>query len=309
MVLMFSLVEFIHLIDTIVFITVAVCLLIKNQSLRRMVRKSRTIFRVILASNIFFAALQFYSLISINSDIWLHLGCDCLSIIGLSALMIGIVRMKVIAEPSLKSMKILVIGAHPDDMEIACGGSLAKLCDAGHTIWGLVLSNGEMGGNSPSRLREAKKSAEFLGLSKLEIRDFPDTRLDHFILEITKQIEIIVDELKPDVVFTHSIHDLHQDHRSVHRATLRACRNLSTILCYESPSTTQSFQPNVFIDIEPYIDIKIESIREHEDQNKKRYVQPEQVYGNAIFRGAQAKLKQAEGFEAIRISLPIYLCP
>ncbi len=304
---MFSLAEIIHLIDAIVFITVAVCLCIKSQPLRRTVRKSRTIFRVILASIIFFAALQFYCLISINSEIWLQLCYDCLSIIGLSALLIGIVWMKVIAEPSPKSMNILVIGAHPDDMEIACGGSLAKLRDEGHTIWGLVVSNGEMGGNSSSRIREAKKSAEFLGLSHLEIKNFPDTRMDHFILEITKQIEIIVDELKPDVVFTHSIHDLHQDHISVHHTTLRACRNLSTILCYESPSATQSFQPNFFINIEPYIDIKIESIREHEDQNKKRYVQPEQVYGNAIFRGTQAKLKQAEGFEAIRITLPVYL--
>lgn len=304
---MFDLEEFIHLINAIVFITVALCLLIKNLPLRRTVRKSRTIFRVILVSSIFFAALQFYCLINIKSDIWLQLAYDCLSIIGLSALMIGIVRMKVVAEPSPKSMNILVIGAHPDDMEIACGGTLAKLCDAGHNIWGLVVSSGEMGGNSPSRLKEAKKSSEFLGLSRLEIRDFPDTRLDHFILEITKQIEMIVDELKPDVVFTHSIHDLHQDHRSVHDATLRACRNLSTILCYESPSTTQDFQPNAFIDIESYMDIKIESIREHKDQNKKRYVQPDQVFGNAIFRGTQAKLKQAEGFEAIRIALPKYL--
>ena len=107
------------------------------------------------------------------------------------------------------------------------------------------------------------------------------------------------------MVFTHSIHDLHQDHKAVHDATLRACRTLSTILCYESPSATQSFQPNFFINIEPYIDIKIESILEHEDQSKKRYVQPEQVYGKAIFRGTQAKLEKAEGFEAIRINLPI----
>jgi LmbE family N-acetylglucosaminyl deacetylase len=302
---MFSLAGFIHLTDFIIFITVIVCILIKKLPLRRMVRKSRTIFWVILAINIFLATLQFYCLISIDSNIWPQLGYDCLGIIGQSALLIGIVWMKVIAEPSPKSMNILVIGAHPDDMEIACGGSLAKLCDAGHTIVGLIVSKGEMGGNRSSRLREAMKSAEFLGLNQLETMDFPDTRLDHFTLEIIKEIEIIVNELKPDIVFTHSIHDLHQDHRAVHLATLCACRNLNTILCYESPSTTLDFQPNVFVDIEHYIDIKIESIREHEDQNKKIYVQPEQVCGKAIFRGTQAKVKQAEGFEAIRINLPI----
>ncbi|WP_230669788.1 PIG-L deacetylase family protein [Methanosarcina barkeri] len=210
-----------------------------------------------------------------------------------------------IVEPSPKPRKILVLGAHPDDIEIACGGSIAELSDAGHTIMSLIVSKGERGGNSSSRLIEATKGAEFLGINKVEIMDFPDTRLDQFILEISKQIEIIVNELKPDMVFTHSIHDIHQDHRAVHDATLRACRNLSTILCYESPSTTQDFQPNVFINIKQYIDIKIESIQEHKDQNKKKYVQPKQVYGKAIFRGAQAKLEEAEGFEAIRINLQI----
>lgn len=213
--------------------------------------------------------------------------------------------MKLIAEPNPKPRKILVVGAHPDDMEIACGGSLAKLSDAGHTIVGLIVCKGERGGNSSSRLTEAMNSSEFLGINKVEIMDFPDTRLDQFVSEISQQIEIIVNELKPDMVFTHSIHDLHQDHKAVHDATLRACRNLSTILCYESPSTTKAFKPNVFVNIEQYIDIKIESILEHEDQSKKRYVQPEQVYGKAIFRGTQAKLEKAEGFEAIRLNLQV----
>jgi LmbE family N-acetylglucosaminyl deacetylase len=242
---------------------------------------------------------------NIGLTVWSQLGYDCLGIIGQSILLIVIVQMKLIAEPSPKPRKILVLGAHPDDIEIACGGSLAKLCDAGHTIVGLIVSGGECGGNSSSRRREAMEGAEFLGINKVEIMNFPDTKLDNFVLEISQQIEIIINELKPDIVFTHSVHDIHQDHRAVHYATLRACRNLSTILCYESPSITQNFQPNVFVNIEQYMDIKIESVRKHEDQNKKSYVQPEQIYGKAIFRGTQAKLTQAEGFEAIRIDLPI----
>lgn len=302
---MFGLVGFIHLINCIIFNIVIILILTKKLPLKRMVRNSRIMFWIILVSNIFSATLQLYCLINTDSNIWYQLGADCLGIIGQSALLIGIVWMKLIAEPSPKPRKILVLGAHPDDMEIACGGSIAKLSDAGHTIVGLIVSKGERGGNSSSRLIEAMKSSEFLGINKVEIMDFPDTRLDQFVLEISKQIEIIVNELKPDMVFTHSIHDLHQDHKAVHDATLRACRNLRTILCYESPSTTKAFKPNVFVNIEQYIDIKIESIQEHKDQNKKRYVQPEQVYGKAIFRGTQAKLEKAEGFEAIRINLQI----
>lgn len=302
---MFSLVEFVHLINCIIFSIVIIFILTKKLSLERMIRKSRTVFWIILVSNIFSATLQFFCLINPDSNIWYQLGADCLGIIGQSILLIGIVRMKLIAKPSSKPMTILALGAHPDDIEIACGGSIAKLCDSGHTIVGLIASGGECGGNSSSRRREAMKGAEFLGINKIEIMDFPDTRLDNFVLEISKQIETVVNELKPDIVFTHSMHDIHQDHRAVHYATVRACRNMSTILCYESPSINQYFQPNVFVNIEQYIDIKIEGIREHEDQNKKSYVQPEQVYGKAIFRGTQAKLKQAEGFEAIRINLPI----
>ncbi|HII91272.1 MAG TPA: PIG-L family deacetylase [Methanosarcina sp.] len=301
---MFDLVIFIHLINYIMFNIVILLVITKKLPLKRMVRKSKAVFWIILASNIFSATLQLYCLISKDSNIWYQLG-DCLGIIGQSALLIGVVWMKLIVEPSSKPRKILVLGAHPDDIEIACGGSLAKLRDAGHTIVGLIVSGGECGGNSSSRRREAMKGAEFLGINKVEIMDFPDTKLDNFVLEISKEIETVVNELKPDIVFTHSIHDIHQDHRAVHYATLRACRNLSTILCYESPSITQHFRPDVFVNIEQYIDIKIESIRKHEDQNKKRYVQPEQVYGKAIFRGTQAKLEKAEGFEAIRINLQV----
>lgn len=297
--------DFTDVINCIIFSIVIIFILTKKLPLKRTVRRSRIIFWIVLISNIFSATLQFFCLINPDPNIWYQLGADCLGIIGQSTLLIGIVWMKVIVKPSPKSMKILVIGAHPDDMEIACGGSLAKLSDEGHTIMGLIITGGECGGNSSSRRREAMKGAEFLGINKVEIMNFPDTRLDDFVLEISQQIEIVVNELKPDIVFTHSIHDLHQDHRAVHYATLRACRNLSTILCYESPSITQYFQPNVFINIEQYLDIKIESIQEHKDQNKKRYVQPEQVYGKAIFRGSQAKLEEAEGFEAIRINLQI----
>ncbi len=302
---MFDLANVTHLINYIIFTIVIIFILTKQLPLERMVRRSRIIIWIVLIINTFSALLQFFCLINPNSNRWYQMTVDCLGIIGQSILLIGIVWMKLIVEPSPKPRKILVLGAHPDDMEIACGGSIAKLSDAGHTIMGLIVSKGERGGNSSSRLIEATKGAEFLGINKVEIMDFPDTRLDQFILEISKQIEIIVNELNPDMVFTHSIHDLHQDHRAVHDATLRACRNLSTILCYESPSTTQDFQPNIFINIEQYIDIKIESIQEHKDQNKKKYVQPEQVYGKAIFRGAQAKLEKAEGFEAIRINLQI----
>ena len=81
---------------------------------------------------------------------------------------------------------------------------------------------------------------------------------------------------------------------------LRAARNSSTVLCYESPSVTLEFVPTFFVDIGSYIDIKVESIKEHWDQHAKPYVQQERVRGTAVFRGGQAKCRYAEGFEVVR---------
>jgi LmbE family N-acetylglucosaminyl deacetylase len=304
---MVSLAEILHLADALTFFLVGAYVIIRSLPLRRTVRKSRLMFKLLLICNLLFAGLQLCSLVFMDHVLWHQLGFDFLGILGQSLLLIAVVHMKVMAEMSSKQLRVLVIGAHPDDIEIACGGTLAKLHDEGHTIWGLVMSQGEMGGDAKSRHREAIRGANFLGLDQLRVLDFPDTRLDEFALKIAKEIESVIQELQPDVVFTHSSHDLHQDHQSVHDATLRASRNLNTVLCYESPSTTQAFQPNFFIDIQNYADIKVESIREHRGQKKRSYTQSDRVDGTALFRGSQAKLKRAEGFEAIRMTWDSYL--
>jgi LmbE family N-acetylglucosaminyl deacetylase len=304
---MFGLAELLHVADALIFLSVCAYITIKSLPLRRSVRKARLIFNLMLACNLFFAGLQLYSLAFTDPVSWHHLGLDFVGILGQSLLLISVVQMKMIAKPSSKHLRVLVVGAHPDDIEIACGGTLAKLHDEGHTIWGLVVTRGEMGGDPESRQREAIMGAKFLGLDEMRILDYPDTRLSGFTLEIAKEIESVIQELHPDVIFTHSGHDLHQDHQSVHDATLRASRNLNTILCYESPSTTQAFQPNFFIDIQGYEDIKIDGIREHRGQRTRSYTQSDRVDGIALFRGSQAKLKRAEGFEAIRMTWESYL--
>ncbi|MDI9394573.1 MAG: PIG-L deacetylase family protein [Euryarchaeota archaeon] len=275
----------------------------KIQPLKKTSHRNKNIEWILIVILIFLLPHNFYYLINTNSNIWFWIICCFLNNIGLCIIIKIVLQSKVKTKSDPKPMNILVIGAHPDDMEIACGGTIARFCDAGHTVWCLILSQGERGGVSSHRVEEAKKSAKFLGLNRIEIRNFPDTKLDNFISEIANNIEEIVKEFKPDIVFTHSNHDLHQDHRAVHQSTLRACNNQNSILCYESPSTTQDFHPNLFIDIEDFLEIKIESILLHKDQKTKRYVQPESIYRTALFRGNQAKSKLVEGFEVIRINI------
>ncbi|PWF85902.1 hypothetical protein CIK52_08680 [Kocuria rosea] len=197
--------------------------------------------------------------------------------------------------------KILAVGAHPDDLELACGGTLAKLVDAGHEVRGLVMSSGEVGGNSGMRPDEARQGASFLGLSDMCVLNFPDTKLETVNNDMVKAIETAVTEFGPDVIFTHSAHDQHQDHYAVHQATLRAARAHHSILCFESPSVTRDFDPSVFVDIDGYVDVKVEAVLTHRNQAGKPYMTPQRVRAMAAFRGAQAKNTNAEAFEPVRL--------
>jgi LmbE family N-acetylglucosaminyl deacetylase len=231
---------------------------------------------------------------------WLDLLSDYPSLVGQSLIIVALVNFKAVGEGGAVQRRILAVGAYPDDIEIACGGTLAKMRDAGYQVRGLVMTQGERSGNGHVRPCEAQRAAEFLGLDQVQVLDFPDTRLHEQTLDILAAIERAIQEFKPNIIFMHSSHDLHQDHRAVHEATLRAARNLSMILCYESPSVTQEFVPTFFSDIGDYLDVKVEGIKEHRDQRSKPYVQEERVRGTAVFRGGQVKLHYAEGFEVVR---------
>ena len=197
--------------------------------------------------------------------------------------------------------RVLAIGAHPDDLELACGATLAKLADAGHEVRAMVMSNGSKGGDSSVRVTEASSGSEFMGVSKVQVHDFRDTNLSQHGQEMVQAIEAFIDEFQPDVVMTHSGHDYHQDHQAVHSATMRAARRHSSILCFESPSATRQFNPSVFVDIAGYVDVKIHAVSMHRDQRGKPYMSAERVRSLAAFRGSQVKTSYAEGFEPVRL--------
>ncbi len=223
-----------------------------------------------------------------------------------SALLLYLLGSKIIIEPNACPGYILAIGAHPDDIEIAAGAALAKFRDTGYRISGLVMTYGEQGGNGELRPNEAKDGAQFLGLEQVEVHHFTDTQLENDAAALTRVIEQAIQRVKPNIIFTHSEHDLHQDHQCVYEATLRATRNYPvTILCYESPSITQDFRPTYFVDVNDYVEVKVEAIRQHWDQKSKPYMDADLVRSKMVFRGGQAKVKYAEGFEVARMIAPI----
>ncbi|WP_082694609.1 PIG-L deacetylase family protein [[Arthrobacter] sp. ATCC 21022] len=197
--------------------------------------------------------------------------------------------------------RVLAIGAHPDDLELACGATLAKLADAGHEVRTLVMSAGSQGGDSTVRTVEASSGSEFMGAAEVQVHDFKDTKLSQQGQEMVQTIEAFIKDFNPDVVMTHSGHDYHQDHLAVHQATMRAARQHSSILCFESPSATRQFNSSVFVDIAGYVDVKIHAVSMHRDQKGKPYMSPERIRSLAAFRGSQAKQNYAEGFEPVRL--------
>ena len=100
----------------------------------------------------------------------------------------------------------------------------------------LTLSRGARGGDQAQRARESQEAADVIG-ARLFLDDLEDTRIaegDPTIGAISR----VVEELQPTVVYTHSIHDIHQDHRNTHRAAMVACRRVGRGYCFQSPSAT-----------------------------------------------------------------------
>jgi LmbE family N-acetylglucosaminyl deacetylase len=298
-----------HIVNALTFAGVVLFTILYRRRLRRTTLNAKLLFTAIILTGVFFFSISAFRIIlELSSQIttsWeqtIDIIAQYSGLAAQSALLLYLLSSKIIIEPNACPGHILAIGAHPDDIEIAAGAALAKMRDSGYRISGLVMTYGEQGGDAETRPHEAEQGAKFLGLEQVEVYHFTDTHLAGDGVELTRAIEKAIMREKPDIIFTHSEHDLHQDHRAVFEATLRATRNYPvTILCYESPSTTQDFHPTYFVDVCDYVDVKVEAIRQHWDQKSKPYMDAELVRSKLVFRGGQAKLKFAEGFEVARM--------
>lgn len=194
---------------------------------------------------------------------------------------------------------VLAIGAHPDDAEIGAGATLAAHAAVGDTLAILTLSRGAVGGEMEQRARESQEAADVIG-ARLYLRDLEDTRIPEGNPTIA-MIEDVVAELDPTVVYTHSVHDLHQDHRSVHRAAMIACRRVSRVYCYQSPSATVDYRPTHFVSVDDYIGRKLKLIDAFGSQAGIRdYLEPELIRATARYWSRYGTGAFAEPFETAR---------
>jgi LmbE family N-acetylglucosaminyl deacetylase len=208
-------------------------------------------------------------------------------------------------EKSNERLKIVVVGAHPDDPETGCGGTMTLLSAEGHEVVSAYLTRGEAGIEGKSyeeaakiRTSEALEACKIMNVRPVFLKQI-DGNCEITASRYTEMFDFIKAE-KPDVVITHWPVDTHRDHRIcsilVFDAWLRIEKNFA--LYYfevESGGQTQNFPPTNFVDITSVIDRKHEACNCHVSQNM------EEVYSSfhaqmERFRGMQANCKYAEAF-------------
>jgi LmbE family N-acetylglucosaminyl deacetylase len=201
-------------------------------------------------------------------------------------------------------MNILAIGAHPDDIELGCGGVLLKASRQDrHNIFMYTLTRGGASGDPEERTKELIQSAKFIGAKRLWIDNFEDTRLS-LSSDLINHIEFFIKKADPDIVLTHSLGDTHHDHRAIAASTMEAGRFVPNILAYEIP-VTRDFKPQVYYDISDVIDGKIELINIFLSQRSKSFLQSNAIRGLAQYRALQSRFNNSvtcvEAFEVQKL--------
>lgn len=186
-------------------------------------------------------------------------------------------------------MKILILAPHADDEVIGMGGTIAKLTSQGHEVVLAVLTGH---GDEPhpiwkanvwGRVRaECLDAANVLGIHQVIFRELPAACLDyHPAWKINKVVDELIQEVEPEEVYLPFEHDLHKDHAAINYAAVVALRPylaknkfVKRVLCYETLSETHlatpylsaTFQPNVFVNIEEFLDKKLNAMNAYQSQ-------------------------------------------
>ncbi len=205
-----------------------------------------------------------------------------------------------------KKLNLLLIGAHCDDIEIGCGGTLLRLSEENkidHVKWIVFASTEE-------RKKEAVNCAEFFlrGVESKEIivLDFEDTILNESKSEIKNVLISIKNDFSPDLIFTHHRHDLHQDHELLSELTWNVFRN-HLILEYEIPKYDGDLgHPNFFITLEErYVAQKIKALLNYYvSQKQKHWFDNETFVSLLRVRGLEiaSPTRYAEAFHVKKVS-------
>lgn len=198
--------------------------------------------------------------------------------------------------------RVLFLGAHPDDIELGCGALLHHI--AGQTdVMCVTLSDNQSNPDLKNVRDEHYKSMAVLGVSKEKIvlgpfttRVFPNARQEilEYFLKIRRDFE-------PDLIFTHSRRDVHQDHNTMTDEALRAFRGI-TVLGFDVVRSSYGFFPHFLVEVtEENVNKKIDALAEYETYRDRYYFNSELTRAITVRHGALAECAFAEGFDILRI--------
>lgn len=198
------------------------------------------------------------------------------------------------------ALRVLAVGAHPDDVELGIGATLAAHAAAGDELTTLIMSGGAVGGSTDIRHEEALRAAAVVG-ARLIHREFADTHMMPAEGLITA-VEEAVAEVAPDRIYTHGIHDRHQDHRAVHEAVEIGARSVGDLWCFQSPSSTVDFRPNRFVAVDGFVHTKLEMLAAFASQSHRDYIQAEVVRASALYWARFSPAREVEPLETVRVT-------
>lgn len=170
--------------------------------------------------------------------------------------------------------RVLVVAAHADDEALGCGGTIARHVAEGDLVSVLFMTDGVgsragLDAERQLRLEASERACAVLGINSIARRDFEDNKMDQYpLLDVVREVEMVLAEVRPDVVYTHHHGDLNADHRVTHAAVMTACRpqpgfSVAEIFAFEVLSSSEWATPGVapfipvrFVDISGYVEPK-----------------------------------------------------
>jgi len=200
---------------------------------------------------------------------------------------------------------VVAIGAHPDDLEIGIGGTLAKLQRVGARVIMVVASIPK---DFDIRLEEAKRGAEILGCElKLLFGDGPTRLEDIKTCDLVGALDRVVREYQPAAMLTHSSVDFHNDHLLIYNACLPTQRLAHFDFFSYHPTNCRpvpvQFHPRAYVDVSDTIDAKMHAIAAHASQFGGRGLDTEMYREFAHMQGRMVGVPYAEGLDVNRMLL------
>ncbi len=202
-----------------------------------------------------------------------------------------------------KGGRVLAFGAHPDDLEVGAGGLLARLSDEGADVYMAIVS---IPNRAEERRVEARASAELIGADLFILHEEKQCRVEDIPMhELVRRMDQLVGDIRPDLVITHSAHDLHWDHSLVNRATVSALRRTPCDLLAFLSSPEMNAQARsvgqCFADISKTMDKKIEAISAHKSQLSRLDLESSRDLARAM--GRISGYQYAEAYEVLRVRI------